>query len=90
MYIHLQSALSAFLDTPDNQRLTSPAVTGCEYSWYVGRVFSVWSLDVGAGVLIDAESGNELFLGTKETQSEEDKLGGVELRENQPIPAYSS
>lgn len=40
--------------------------------------------------MIDAESGNELFLGTKETQSEEDKLGGVELRENQPIPAYSS
>jgi len=67
------------LDTPDNQRLSTTAITRSEDALDVRRVLLVRRLDVRASILLDAGPFQHLVLWTQETKCKEDKLSREEL-----------
>lgn len=72
--IHLNGGSATLGDTPDDEGLASAAVTGGEDAIDAGRELALRRLDVRATVLVDAEGLDRRFLGTEESQSEENAV----------------
>jgi hypothetical protein len=70
--------LTTFLNSPDNERLTTTAITSGEDSFHIGRVAAFGSRNVGTGVSFDAETFGTVFW-TKESHAQEDQIGREKL-----------
>lgn len=81
-YVSLTSRVDRIddiLDTPNNERLATTAVSGGENTFDVRRILLGWRLDVRPPVLLDVESLDDIAFRTQETKRKEHKLGGEEL-----------
>jgi hypothetical protein len=76
--VNVTSGHAAFVDTPNNQRLTATAITSGEDTRKIGVVLARRSLDVLASILLNLVTKNT-SLRAKETHREQDKVSREEL-----------
>jgi len=76
--VHVASGHTTLVNTPDDQRLTTTAITSGEDTGEVGVVLASRSLDVLASILLDVVAENT-SLRAEETHGEQDKVSREEL-----------
>jgi len=67
---------ASFIDCPDDQALSAPAVTGCENTGQVGGKGSMLGGKIASLVEIHSERFGEVRFGTDEAHCEQDQLSG--------------
>ena len=72
-FVDFPGALTTFLDSPHNERLTAMAITRSENTFYVGRVAVFWCLDVAASVSLETEALSTVIW-TQETHTQENEV----------------
>jgi hypothetical protein len=76
--IDVTGALATLVDAPDNERLSTAAISGGKDTRQVGVVFARRCLDVLARVKLD-NVGHDTLLRAQETHGEQDKVSREEL-----------
>lgn len=76
--INLASSLATLIDTPNDKRLSTTAITSREDTLHIGAVLPSRSLDVLASVLLDLVT-QDTSLRSQETHGQEDEVGREEL-----------
>ena len=77
--VTLTGGTPAFVEGPDDEGLTTAAVTSGEDAGEAGGVLLVLGLDVAAGVAFDVEGVEKRLLGSKEAHGEQDELRGEDF-----------
>src|SRR3978361_18660 len=72
--VHLSSALTAFIDTPNDERLPTPAIASCENAIKVRVVHVLRCLNVLARVELHL-AFEEPVIGTQEAHGKKNQIG---------------